>query len=93
MKTTKNVKLAKEIIKDYAETFTQLKEYDMVKQLTSTQLKAQEIDKAIRLAWSSLESHLPYTHSGSMIRGEDHEFHKNCIKEYAEIISVLSKLY
>jgi hypothetical protein len=65
----------------------------MAKQLTPTQLKASEIDKAIRLAWGSLESHLPYTHSGTMIRGEDSEFHKKCVQEYAEIISVLSKLF
>ena len=65
----------------------------MVKQLSESQLRAIEIEKAIRLAYASLESHLYYTHSGNMIRGEDYEFHRKSVAEYSEIISVLSKLY
>ena len=51
--------------------------------------------KAIRLAWSSLDSHL----EGSIkidkkerkyVGGE--QFHKKCVQEYAEIIQILSKL-
>ena len=85
-------KLIKEIISDYSETFTKLKEYDMEKKLNKD-FKAKEIEKAIRLAWSSLESHLQYTHSGRLIRDEDRDFHKKCIEEYADIIKVLSQLY
>lgn len=55
--------------------------------------KSQEIEKAIRLAWSSLESHLGYTHSGKLPSHESREFHQKCVGEYAEIINVLSKLY
>jgi hypothetical protein len=61
-----------------------------MKKLSKKQ-RAREIEKAIRLAYSSLESHLPYTHKkhvdGSM------KFHRECIREYSEIISILSKLY
>ena len=53
--------------------------------------RAKLIDEAIRLALDSLESHLQYTHSkakdGSM------EFHRACVREYAQIILNLSKLY
>lgn len=52
--------------------------------------RAKMIERGIRLAWGSLESHLRYTH-------EKHEggelFHKKCVKEYVEIISILTKLY
>lgn len=53
--------------------------------------RAREIDKAIRLAYSSLESHLPYTYKKHV--DGDMRFHRKCIAEYAEIISILSKLY
>ncbi len=51
--------------------------------------------KAIRLAWSSLESHLD-----ASIKIEKKErkyvgseqFHKKCVQEYADIIQILSKL-
>ena len=53
--------------------------------------RAEEIERAIELAYDSLRSHLGYTHQkakdGSM------EFHKRCVREYAEIIHILSKLY
>ena len=84
--------LAEEIIRDYAYTFTKLKEYDMERK-SDGDFKAKEIEKAIRLTWSSLESHLLYTHSGKLIRDEDREFHKQCVQEYADIIKVLSQLY
>lgn len=84
--------IVKEIAHDYAYTFTKLKEYDMAKRVDKD-FKAKEIDKAIRLAWSSLESHLQYTHSGKLVRDEDRDFHKKCIEEYADIIKVLSQLY
>lgn len=89
---TNNDKLVTEIMHDYSETFTKLKEHDMEKK-TDADFKAKEIERAIRLAFSSLESHLQYTHGGRLVRNEDREFHKNCIKEYADIIKVLSELY
>ena len=64
----------------------------MEKNQTQTQ-RPQEIEKAIRTVWDSLESHLMYTHSGKLPPHETREFHKKCIKEYAEVISILSQLY
>lgn len=52
--------------------------------------RAAKIDKAIRLAWESLESHLHWTHNKS---SEGIKFHRKCINEYAEIIKILSELY
>lgn len=51
--------------------------------------------KAIRLAWSSLESHLDASikidKKEKMYVG-DEKFHKKCVQEYAEIIQILAKL-
>ena len=58
--------------------------------------RARMVDKIIRLSYDSLESHLPYTHDckeGDLIRDETLEFHKTCIREYAQIIYLASKLY
>lgn len=61
-----------------------------MKKLSKKQ-RARLIEQGIALAYDSLQSHLPYTHQkhvdGSM------KFHRKCIEEYAEIISILSKLY
>ena len=55
------------------------------------------IERGFRLAWDSLESHLYYTYAKlskkSRKEGESYKFHKNCVKQYAEIIIILSKLY
>lgn len=52
--------------------------------------RAKLIEQGLRLTWDSLQSHLPYTHSPS----KDGElFHKKCVKEYSELISILSKLF
>lgn len=56
-------------------------------------LRARKIDRAIRLAISSLKSHLYYTHDGELARGEDFNFHKKCVKEYCELIKLLGDLY
>lgn len=56
-------------------------------------LRARKIDRAIRLAISSLKSHLYYTHDGELARGEDYDFHKKCVKEYCELIKLLGDLY
>jgi len=55
------------------------------------QNKAKNIETIIRLAWSSLESHLEYTYKGS--NKKDRKFHKNCVIEYAEIIKNATSLY
>jgi len=52
--------------------------------------RAKLIEKAIRLTWSSLESHLRYTHVKS---SEGDKFHRKCIREYAELIDAISQLY
>ena len=52
--------------------------------------RAKTIEKIIRQAWSSLESHLKYTRSHTT---EGQQFHKNCVKEYIEIIKDASELY
>lgn len=51
--------------------------------------KEERLEKLIRGVWSSLESHLVYTHRHSV---EGRKFHKKCIKEYAVMIEQLSKL-
>lgn len=60
-------------------------------------LKSKEVVKSIRLVWSSLDSHLDYAvepvkpkklreiHGGK-------RFHKQCIREYADILLTLAKL-
>lgn len=59
-------------------------------------LKEKQIERAIRLIWSSLESHLTYTYEKptrvDLSRGETQKFHKDCIREYAETIKILSEL-
>lgn len=52
--------------------------------------RARLIERAIRLAYDSLQSHLRYTYAKS---SEGTAFHKKCVREYAEIISILVKLY
>ena len=60
------------------------------KKLNQSNEKARKIDRAIRLTWESLESHLAWTHKQS---SEGTTFHRKCIKDYAEIIKILSELY
>lgn len=52
--------------------------------------RPKEIERAMRLAWSSLESHLPYTHGKSP---EGTKFHIKCVKEYLQIMENLGNLY
>ena len=61
--------------------------------LSPEERRARRVAKAIRLAYASLRSHLPYTFSGEMIRGENDAFHKQCVGEYAALIRLLSQLY
>lgn len=59
--------------------------------------REESIERAIRLVWDSLESHLKPTYlkleSLDKERGETHTFHKKCVTEYAEVIKLLSELY
>ena len=52
--------------------------------------KEKKIERAIKLVYDSLESHLKYTHIKT---SEGILFHKKCVAEYAEIIKILSELY
>lgn len=54
--------------------------------------KEQKIQKAIEIVYSSLKSHLPYTRGKLDTKNESHIFHKRCVREYAEVIKILSEL-
>ena len=62
----------------------------MAKLSKKEKVRLEEIDTAMRLTMSSLESHIYYTHDGQLIRGETHQFHKDCVKEYAKILLALA---
>jgi hypothetical protein len=51
--------------------------------------KEKKIERALRLTWDSLQSHLEYTYKKSW---EGKQFHKKAVKDYSEIISILSEL-
>jgi hypothetical protein len=55
------------------------------------------VSEAIDLTVDSLTSHLPYTHEKIQFwakkNGETHNFHKECVKDYAKVISILVQLY
>ena len=53
------------------------------------QERSYKIERAIRLTWGSLESHLDVTRDLS----HDRDFHRKCVQEYAEVIKILSALY
>lgn len=61
--------------------------------------RAKKIDRGMRLVYDSLQSHLEDTHtpsSGSKKYADtvgDKNFHKKCVKEYAEVIGILADLY
>lgn len=63
-----------------------------------SKMRARRVEKAIKLAYESLESHLEYAYMHSLSRKpdeieQDYIFHKKCVKEYAQIILHLSNLY
>jgi len=56
--------------------------------------RAQLIARAIQLSYDSLQSHLPYTDGDRKVSFvEKSTFHKKCIREYSELIKILSLLY
>ena len=58
--------------------------------LTKKQKHAKDIERATRLVWDSLQSHLSYTYLKS---SEGKRFHVATIKQYAELIEILARLY
>ena len=52
--------------------------------------KSQILDRLMRLIWESLESHLEWTHESSE---EGQAFHRKCVKDYSEMIRLVSDLY
>ncbi len=52
-------------------------------------MKDKKLERLIRLAWESLESHLKYTYLKS---SEGKHFHKQCVRDYGEMIKLLSEL-
>lgn len=65
------------------------------KETKKSRKKARRVEKAIKLTWSSLKSHLPWarTKQKGMPKKESPRFHKKCVQEYADTIRHLSKLY
>lgn len=53
-------------------------------------LRAKSVEKIIRLAWDSLETHLRYTHLKTT---EGEKFHREAIKQYLDIMNEAYKLY
>ena len=51
------------------------------------------VAEAIRAVWSSLDSHLEHTNLGVIVGNDTDEFHKRCVREYAALIVLLTKLY
>ena len=56
-----------------------------------TKNRAKTIDEMMRLIWSSLESHLEWTHEHG--KDGDMKFHKKCVKEYVKMMKLTSDLY
>ena len=52
--------------------------------------RAKKYERAVRLVWDSLQSHLPYLYEKSP---EGASFHKKTIAEYAELLRLLADLY
>lgn len=55
--------------------------------------RAKVIQRIIFLVWDSLDSHLPYTYESDEGVKASPAFHKKCVKEYAEIIKLLTSIY
>jgi hypothetical protein len=55
--------------------------------------RAKTIRKLISLVYDSLDSHLEYTYESDEGVKASKRFHKKCVKEYAEIINLLTRLY
>lgn len=63
----------------------------MKRTTTKAKERAKKIDRALRLVWWSMESHLHWTHHYS--KTLDQRWEKKCVRDYAELIKILSELY
>ena len=56
--------------------------------------REKKIGKAIEMVWISLESHLitPYYGRKGLFE-KDNKFHQECVRDYAELIKIISELY
>lgn len=54
--------------------------------------RAKVVEELIVKVWGSLESHLGYTHMEVQLP-ESNTFHVECVREYSEMLVLLSKLY
>lgn len=60
--------------------------------------RARAVEKGIRIAWESLETHLDraYEKSDELTHEElveEHEHHKRSVRDYADLIKILASLY
>lgn len=57
-------------------------------------MKEKKIIKAIRIVWESLDTHLDSSADKRLKGGiiGSPKFHKKCVREYAEVIKILSDL-
>ena len=61
--------------------------------------RAKKIEEAIKIVWDSLDAHLSGTYELSSTQKKYIEevgsknFHKMCVREYAQVIKTLSELY
>ena len=59
--------------------------------------REEKIERVIRIVWDSLESHLSYTYreinkNCKYCKKENRKFHKECVRDYAIAIKLLSEL-
>jgi hypothetical protein len=62
-------------------------------EFTNKMERAKRIGKAIEIVYRSLESHAINPYFKKVINIKDLKFHQDCVKEYAELIKILSELY
>ena len=55
--------------------------------------RPKKIAKAMNIVWASLESHLLIPYIDKKYSDKDIKFHQQCVREYAELIKLLSELY
>jgi len=58
--------------------------------MTTKDKRAKIVDEGIRLTWSSLESHLEWTHRKS---SEGKRWHQKCVEDYVRTLQLFIKLY
>ena len=63
-----------------------------------TDVRARVVERCIRLTVDSLQSHLTHTYNDRKSKKKQEligpaAFHRKCVKEYSEVIFLLSHLY